>query len=457
MSTTSEYSAQLAQVTELAERALLGALLWEPRRLTDVQWLRAEDFHRPAYGAIYATLRGMARDRKPIDLAALPQVMTAAHGVYHDIQAGQYGPLSGPALADLLRDTPADDLASSGTTARAADSAEHRRYAQLVLEASIRRQVVAMGARIEQVATQDQRATPAASAELEVYVTRLDTPRLVETLTRQLDRAATRLGELADQLTRATDPGDPTVTAGGGPRDIPALVAAHPRRYPAPAAEQVLIGACLTVPWLRELATSRLIGDDLTHQANAATWTSLRAMTQAGQPVDYVLLAARQVRDHADVRAPDRAAPLRPVELARLAQRSNVAAGCHALGEVTHTALLRAADRTQRILATLARDPALDSGRLVDTTRQVLHQLRGDLTRLDDRARADTPAPTPAAAGGERATTRGPKAYSGAAGTVRNRVGGVAQPLPPPRAPLTPVRPGPPGPGVSPGSPRRSR
>ena len=44
---------------ELAEQALLGALLWEPARVADIaDWLAADDFYRPAHAAIYRTITG---------------------------------------------------------------------------------------------------------------------------------------------------------------------------------------------------------------------------------------------------------------------------------------------------------------------------------------------------------------------------------------------------------------
>ena len=45
---------------ELAEQALLGALLWEPARVVDIaDWVAADDFYRPAHAAIYRTITGL--------------------------------------------------------------------------------------------------------------------------------------------------------------------------------------------------------------------------------------------------------------------------------------------------------------------------------------------------------------------------------------------------------------
>jgi replicative DNA helicase len=358
-------------------------------------------------------------------------------------------------LADLLHDTPADarTIAATGppsenSGASIEDIAEHRRYAQMVLEASIRRQVEAMGSRISQ-------ATTEARVDPDRYITQIDTPQLVETLTRQLDQAATRLGELTDQLTLAgTDPPAP-----GWPTEIPALAAGPTRAHRAPGwSEHILIGACLTSPWLREIATARLVPDDLAHPTTATTWTTLRAMTEAGQPVDYVLLAARQLRDHATARGPDQTAPLRPTELAGLAQRSNTVAGCQALHQVNHTALLRAADRTQRMLATITSDPALEPGHLVGTAHQVLHRLRDDITRLgnDDGQDIAPPAATPA---GPQTRIRRPQTrpHTGPAGPAQSPDGEATYRPSPPHAPLPAVGPARPGTTVTPTAPRRTR
>jgi hypothetical protein len=377
----------LEEMTKLAERALLGALLWDPCRLRDVTWLRAGDFSLPAGQAIYATLVGLAKQGTPINIAALPQIMANAQGVHHDVPVGQHMALSGPLLADLLHDAPeavVPPLDVSPATATVQDPVTvHRDYATLVLEASIRRQVTAMGSRIDQVGQ---------TMESGGYVAHFHTPELVETLARQLDHAAVRLGQLTDQITRAgvADPGDLGIDMRTPERVL--SVGATPRYRAPERAEADLIGVCLVSLTLRELATARLTPDDLSHPATAATWTSLTALTHAGGPVDYVLLAARQLRDHAGTTAVH---PLRPTILAKLAARADIAVGSAALAEVTRNALLRAADRTQRLLSTVAADPALSGPQLLHTTREVLDRLRADVHRLDDSRHRDSP-PAPA-------------------------------------------------------------
>jgi replicative DNA helicase len=382
-----------AELVQLAEQALLGAMLWDPRRLPEVAWLAPDDFARPAHQAIYATLVGLARDRRPIDILELPAIL--ARGEYHDLHSGpDSGPISAVVVADLLAATPASPpidgvpgLAPPAPGLANSGRSEHHRYAQLVLEASIRRQVTEMGARI------DQAAGPPAP----VSTAHIDTAAVAEALGRSVDQAATRLAALTDQLTRSAGPtsGPPASLALAGgpipatPRQVPGLA-----RYRDPArAEHALIGACLQSPGLRQLATSRLDPDDLATPASAATWASLAAMTAAGEPVDHVLLAAHSLRAGAHL-APG--AAIRPAQLAALARRAEITSGNAALAAVTHTALLRAADRTQRLLTTIAADPTLSSEQLLRTARDVLDRLDTSLRRIDGRTPSHTgtqPAP----------------------------------------------------------------
>jgi hypothetical protein len=80
---------------DLAARALLGALLWEPSRIRDVSgWLEPADFDHWAHCAIYQTLTGLIADGRPVVLQDLPGIL--ARGEYHDahVDSTGIGPLS---------------------------------------------------------------------------------------------------------------------------------------------------------------------------------------------------------------------------------------------------------------------------------------------------------------------------------------------------------------------------
>lgn len=58
-----------------AERAVLGAVLLEPRRLDDLRAtpLRPDDFHAPAHGEVYAAMLALSAAGRPIDVITLDE------------------------------------------------------------------------------------------------------------------------------------------------------------------------------------------------------------------------------------------------------------------------------------------------------------------------------------------------------------------------------------------------
>lgn len=370
------------QVTELAEAALLGALLWDPRRLADVSWLDPTDFIRLAHQAIYRTLTGLARDNIPIDLLALPAVLT--RGDYHDLHVDRSGngPLSAYALSELLTMTPASpsptkDLPTSGHS-------EHRRYAAIVLDDSIRRQVLAMGTRLAQITDPPEASTAADLNAALAQVLTHTTIRLDE-LTRALIESGAESGTAS-----ASTP--PTVTR----HHYPSLIAAQAAR-----AEYTLLGACLTLPRHRELATNRLRPADFSQPDVAASWAALAFLQHHGQPIDFVLLGAQQQRQGAH---PEYGSGIDPAQLLALSRLSDPASGWHALALVTATAIARATAEAQQALTEAATDRLRHSDQVLRAARTALHRLEAIRRRLDDQL---GPAPTPAAAT-SRATTAPP-------------------------------------------------
>lgn len=368
-----------SELTDLAEQALLGAVLWDPRRLSAVDWLRPDDFYRPIHQGIFETWTLLAQH----DRAQLPQLLTELR--HHEVRTGTAINV-GVVIADLLAATPAAPTSQppnpDQSPAVPVEQAQHVQYARLVLEASVRREVRAMGCRIDQAAE--------ASAPAQPQSPLIATESVAEALTRQIEQAATRLSDLTERLIAARDPA-PGPGVGSSVPSVPVTVT----RYRDQArAEGALIGACLVYPAVRELAVGRLRPDDLSTPEAARSWTSIVALHSSGASVDFVLVAAHQHRDSAHVATP----ALRPTDLARLAQRADISSGYYALASVTHSALVRAADRSNRLLDALAADPALSTEALLSTTRGALAQLGGDIRRLaadSIQPRARTPAPRP--------------------------------------------------------------
>jgi hypothetical protein len=285
---------------DLAASALIGALLWDPARTSDVsEWLEPDDFAHWAHRAIYQTLTGLLAHGQPVDLLSLPEVL--ASGRYHDvpIDRGSNGPLAAPALHSLLAATPAtpraDDLARhGGPTARS----EHVRYGRILLEESIRRQVAAAGTRINQQAREASGRDADTAAELVA-------PLMTETLAR-LDELGARLGN-AGRIAAALNPRspeklrEPTAPSIGDGTVRPPLSTTTVAQ-----AEQTLIGSCLVSDALREHVAGRLLPEDFTTPAAAAPWARVGGPPEA-------LLRARAFRGR-DLGVPERRHPRAPAD-----------------------------------------------------------------------------------------------------------------------------------------------
>src|SRR5205809_8128925 len=59
-----------------AERTVLGALLLDPERIVDVApAIQAKDFYDPTFRKVYAAIRRLYDDRKPIDFVTVAEVL----------------------------------------------------------------------------------------------------------------------------------------------------------------------------------------------------------------------------------------------------------------------------------------------------------------------------------------------------------------------------------------------
>jgi hypothetical protein len=86
-------------VADFASAAVLGAVLWDPRRLREVMdWLEPDDFLHPVHRAVYATVSGLVAAGEPVDLMRLPAVL--ASGRFHEVHvdAREPGPLGAAGL-----------------------------------------------------------------------------------------------------------------------------------------------------------------------------------------------------------------------------------------------------------------------------------------------------------------------------------------------------------------------
>jgi len=129
-----------------SERALLGALLIDPRRLAEVEHLGAEDFYAPPHQAIWTAMQALAG--QPFDTVAVRA------------QLGARGMLTDQVGAALLE---AEETALSAAGLQV--------YARAILDRSLRRRLAAAGEKIQRLAMQpaDSAAELLDAAEREIF------------------------------------------------------------------------------------------------------------------------------------------------------------------------------------------------------------------------------------------------------------------------------------------------
>ena len=231
----------------VAERALLGGLLTEPHRLTQVRdWLEPADFADPRHGAAYAAMLSLAEAGDPVTPQGLTAVLDASPGVRFARRQDR----------DVLV---ADLLAAPGSAALVAT------YARMVLEASIARAVEAEGVRLQQVASRE-----------------VDPPEVA----RRLDERLADAGQVLDGLQRrwATAPSPFSSDLGSAVGRVPL------RRLAADdvAAEDAALGALLRDP--RRIGTVRewLQPEDFTAPGRAELYGLLTELHQRRTPIEPV-------------------------------------------------------------------------------------------------------------------------------------------------------------------------
>jgi replicative DNA helicase len=354
---------------------LLGALLWDPERIDDVaDWLQPQDFRKWGDRAVYATLVGLRNDGRPIDLLQLPDELAA--GQYHDAHVERSdgrGPLSAAALHTYLSTTPATPPQENAPA-----RSEHVQYARLVLDDSIRREVEALGTRIDQHARHLAGQDSASAAETLVGVL-ADVHARIRQLNGRLDEAHRGGSAIAAALNEQAAP----AAAGRGQNpDVqdPAAAAAAPTARDLRRAEYTLIGASLISPDLRELAAGRLRARDFANPEIAATWEAIRSLQQHRQPVDVVLVAA-EVERQGEV--PGLGRGLEPRQLLWLVQRSeHVASPYKAMETVVRAALTRAVHGGSEQLQALLGDRAQSGAELLTSAQHTVSGVEHTVRRL---------------------------------------------------------------------------
>lgn len=358
----------------LAEGALVGALIWDPRRAEDVsRWLRPTDFTSFVDGRMYEAILGMIADGRADGLVgALPGVLARweysegfpphqEHGhvewmmrVDERLRATPAPPPSGVAR---LPEKYADRLGLPTVVETTGPRSEHVRYAQMVLENATRRDVLQMGVQIGAAAERSlgdlNEAAPTLSAMLEQTSTRLD-------------QLASRLAVAADsRISQALSPGQRSrVTGARWPHEVGEPAARPLTRKALERAEIETIAGALAVPELRRELVNRLESGDFSMDTAGATWDALVALHDRGDPLDYVTLAWEAER-----RAPISGPGLPPDLLLRLglAETSPEAWGASEI--VSRAALIAHTKAAQQEVQEAAMHPASTARQLVDAAR----------------------------------------------------------------------------------------
>lgn len=393
-----------ATATDLAANALLGSLLWDPRRAADVTWLQVEDFAHPANRAIYATLTGMQAEGQRVDAHTIIEPLR--RGTFHDA-AAVGGTSPGVLLHDLLAGTPATPSAESMGQEPGSWPArsEHIRYARIVLDDSIRRQVVAAGVRIGQ-STRDAVTVDAEAASQHVDAVFQQTITRLQGLTERQSASESRATPHAH-----TGGAEPSLGEREGGITRPDLT---PREIAR--AEHRLIGACLGDPGIRETAHRQLQGSDFADPAAGATWEAITGLLDHDEPVDFVFVASELER---------RGGPgFSAARLLQLAQYAVAPAALRDLDTVARAAMSRAGEKVQQQLATLAADRGHGSAELLERASQAV----GDALETARRVTGGPPATAAARVFQRPAQLNGARRpdTTGASGSARD-------PVPPPR------------------------
>jgi replicative DNA helicase len=245
---------------ELAERALLGTLLLQPAQRTEVVgWLLADDFADPWHRVVYAAI---VNDASPDSVTEAYRRFAAAHG-----------PLRSPAarFATLIQSAPDRPIA--------------RRYAAMVLEASIRRQVAGIGVLLEAAAV--RAASTAWSGREPLQLLR-------ERLVAAERRWHTAQHPQAQQVT--AEPAMPAVDALLG---AARLVAATPPPDPARVrdAESSVLSAILLNPRCLPGVAGRIRPGLFGDPRHRACYEAILDLAERGEPIDIVTVAWQQQHD----------------------------------------------------------------------------------------------------------------------------------------------------------------
>ena len=352
--------------TDLAERALIGALLADPSRVRDVRdWLRPSDINQPKARAIYQTLTELHRHGRTVTIRELPMVIAADDGAHPTITAQD--------LHAYVQVIPAASQQLGTQHLRS----NHVIYARRVLEAAARRIVAIAGSRIQE-ATEHCRDNPHLGAA-DISATLAQTQQRLAALGQRLRHAHGSPGSLITaalggpthdtpgQERAGIDPAGSWPGAASGPLTIRAVL----------EAERELLARCLTNPGLHAELAKWLTPTDFSRPDHAATWAAFNALAQAGTPIDYVTAAWQCQRPNPDHNSPG----LSPDQLATMARHPPGSPGA-GVATVAHASLLRHTDAARHHVQAIAHNHTTDALTVVSAAEKAYRDVGEHARRL---------------------------------------------------------------------------
>jgi len=310
------------RASEIAERALLGAILLDHARLADVQqWLEPADFYAYRHGLVYTEMLELRRTgQEPTARSVLDRVIPSAESRRQ---------VDGPYLHTLMESCPHPSRAPI--------------YGRMVLEASIHRRSADRATRLGYVA---QSECPA--------------DVVIDQLGREVDDWKAELQLLEQRWAQAGEV--PTESA---ELDIPDS-GTQARAVVADAAEISLIASLMASPWQYEHIKDWLRPEDFSRHDMRVLYTAIVDVAEHGQPVDGVTVMWAALRtngstDHLNHEA-----------VARLSQAGVPGYAAVAAREVLEASLRSHTTSTARQLESVARTAQMRPPKVMQSVRREL-------------------------------------------------------------------------------------
>ncbi|RKN72745.1 hypothetical protein D7231_14865 [Streptomyces klenkii] len=333
-------------VIVLAEQALLGALLFQPRALIAVSgWLEPEHFYLPHHTALYSAMCHLAKTGHPAFAEAQP---TPEQG----LEWVQQATARGAETASALTPSYAHALINGCPQPKHATA-----YGQMVLASHARRTVAEHAARLGQAVRESRES---------------DTG---------MDLLCARADELADvleQLTRRWRP-----HPGSLPRTETSASSTQSEDIKDRIlAERVFLSAATNRPAVLTEVRAYLTAEDFADPVHQQLFRALAALDHRGDPIDPVTVVWEAQQRGVFVRT-----TATPDDVLAICERSGADPVYWATRVIRH-ALLSAATDAAGHIGRLAADTTLTPHQLITTSRRALADLTAIRLR-SHRARAE--------------------------------------------------------------------